>query len=126
MNLSQIHGALANACLIFSLIIAGYGFLRYFRGQGMDGSFWGAIAVGEVLYLAQIAVGLLLLLGPGPRPERLWVHILYGSVLILMYPAAYGFTRGRDSRQEVAVYALLGLFLAGISLRAMTTSAFGF
>jgi hypothetical protein len=125
MSLSQIHGALANACLIFSLIIASYGFLRYFRGQGMDGSFWGAIAVGELLYLAQIAVGLLLLLGGGPRPARLWVHILYGSVLILMYPAAYGFTRGRDSRQEAVVYALLGLFLAGISLRAMTTSAFG-
>lgn len=125
MGLSQIHDALANACLIFSLIIAGYGFLRYFRGEGIDGSFWGAIAAAELLYLAQIAVGLLLLLTDAPRPARLWVHILYGSVLVLMYPAAYGFTRGRDTRSDVVVYALLGLFLAGISLRAMTTSAFG-
>jgi hypothetical protein len=42
-----------------------------------------------------------------------------------MFPAAYGFTRGSDSRREVVVYALMALFLAGISLRAMTTSALG-
>jgi hypothetical protein len=125
MSLSQIHGALANACLLFSLIIAGYGFLRYFMNQGIDGSYWGALAVGELLYLAQIGVGIALLIAGGPRPARLWVHVLYGSVLVLMYPAAYGFTRGRDGRNDLVIYALLGLFLAGISLRAMDTAAFG-
>ncbi len=108
MTLSQIHGAVANACLIFSLIVAGYGFLRYFTNQGIDGSFLGTVAVGEVLYLAQIVLGILLLAGGGPRPARLWVHMLYGVVLVLMYPAAYGLTRGRDSRREVVIYALLG------------------
>ena len=36
MSLPQIHSALANACLIFSLIIAGYGFLLYLRQRGID------------------------------------------------------------------------------------------
>jgi hypothetical protein len=123
MSLNQIHGALANACLIFSLLVAGYGFLRYLRGMGVDGSFLGALAAGEFLYLVQIAVGVGLLVAGGPRPARLAIHILYGIVLALMYPATYAITRGRDGRPEVLAYALVGLFLAGISLRAMATSS---
>lgn len=123
MSLPQVHAALANACLIFSLIVAGYGLLRFLRGVGVDGSFLGALAAGEVLYLAQVAVGVALLLGAYPRPARLIVHVLYGIVLAMMYPATYALTRGRDSRQEVLVYAAVGLFLAGISLRGVATSA---
>jgi hypothetical protein len=123
MSLIQIHGALANACLLFSLIIAGYGLLRYFSAQGVDGSFLGALAAGELLYLAQVAVGVALLFTPAPRPARLVIHILYGAVLALMIPFTFAVTNGRDSRREVLAYALVGLFLAGISLRAMSTSS---
>jgi hypothetical protein len=123
MSLVQIHAALANACLIFSLIIAGYGFLRYLRAEGVDGSFLGALAAGELLYLAQVAVGIGLLFAPVPRPARLAIHILYGAVLALMIPFTFAVTNGRDSRREVLAYALVGLFLAGISLRAMATSS---
>ena len=48
------------------------------------------------------------------------MHILYGVVLVLMYPAAYDFTRGRDGRQDVLIYALLGLFLGGIRVNRET------
>lgn len=121
MSLSQIHAAIATACLIFSLIIAGYGFWRYARQQGIDASFWGALAAGELLFAAQAILGFLLLAG-GLRPARSFVHILYGVVLALVLPGAYASTRGRDTRREALVYALLGLFLAGISLRAMSTA----
>lgn len=125
MSLAQIHAALANACLLFSLIIAGYGFLRYVRQLGVDASFLGALAAGEVLYLSQVILGLALVVSGAPRPARLAVHILYGAVLALMYPATFAITGGRDTRREVLIYAAVGLFLAGISLRAMTTSALG-
>ena len=120
MGLLQIHQALANACLIFSLIIAGYGFLRYLRGAGIDASFWGALAAGELLYIGQVVVGLLLL-ATGLRPARLDVHLLYGVVLALVLPGAYVATRAADTRREALLYAAIGLFLAGIALRAMTT-----
>ena len=120
MGLFQVHQALANASLIFSLIIAGYGFLRYFRGQGIDASFWGALAAGELLFLVQIGVGLLLL-ATGLRPARTAVHLLYGAVLVVALPFAYTSTRAADGRNEARLYALIGLFLAGISLRAMST-----
>ena len=122
MGLLQVHQGLANASLLFSLIIAGYGLWRYFRKQGIDASFWGVLAAGELLYLAQIAVGLLLLAG-GLRPARIAVHLLYGVVLALVLPGAYVGTRAADSYREAGLYAVIGLFLAGIALRAMSTGA---
>jgi hypothetical protein len=124
MSLVQIHAGLSNACLIFSLIVAGYAFLKYLQPQGsVDGGFLGVVAVGELLYLAQVLVGVALAFGDGPKPARLWVHVLYGIVLVITYPAAYTFTRGRDTKRDLIIYAVVALFLAGISLRAVTTAA---
>src|SRR5260221_9262924 len=111
MDLTQIHGALANACLIFSLIIAGYGFLLYFTQRAIDANFWGTVAAGELLFLAQGVVGVLLY-ASGLRPSRDLVHILYGIVLLITLPGTYSITRGRDSRREALIYAIIGLFLA--------------
>ena len=121
MDLTQIHGALANACLIFSLIIAGYGFLLYFTQRAIDANFWGTVAAGELLFLAQGVVGVLLY-ASGLRPSRDLVHVLYGIVLVITLPGTYAITRGRDSRREAIIYAIIGLFLAGITLRAMSTA----
>lgn len=123
MTLTQIHSSIANACLIFSLIIAAYGLWRYLRGgeRAIDGSFWGALAAGELLYVAQTIIGVVLLI-VGLRPARLAVHILYGVVLAIVIPAAYAMTRGRDGRPQALMYAFIGLFLAGITLRAMSTA----
>src|SRR5687767_4150393 len=120
MGLLQVHQALANASLIFSLIIAAYGFWRYFRRQGVDGNLWGVLASGELLYVAQVVVGLALL-ATGLRPARLAVHLLYGALLALVLPFTYVATRAADTRRETLLYAAVGLFLAGISLRAMST-----
>lgn len=120
MGLLQVHQSLATACLIFSAIIAGYGFWLYFRKQSIDGSFWGVLAAGELLFLAQIVVGVVVLF-TGLRPARIAVHLLYGVVLGLVLPGAYVATRAADSHREAGLYAVIGLFLAGISLRAMST-----
>ena len=121
MSLPQVHHALANASLIFSLIIAVYGFWRYFRRQGVDANYWGVLAAGEVLFLVQIGLGLVLLL-MGLRPARTAVHLLYGVLLGMTLPGVYLFTRAADTRSEALMYAAAGLFLAGISLRSMTTA----
>ena len=121
MNLPQIHGALANACLLFSLIIAGYGFLLYFRQRGVDSSFWGTLAAGELLFLAQGVLGIVLF-ASGLSAARMLVHALYGIVLVIAIPGTYALTRGRDTRREALIYAIIGLFLAGITLRAMFTA----
>ena len=123
MSLSQVHDALANASLIFSLIIGVYGFFRYFRKEGINANFWGVLAAGELLYIAQGVLGMVLL-AAGLRPARTSVHILYGVILVLVIPGLYAATRGRDGQRELIMYALIGLFLAGVSLRAMATADF--
>jgi hypothetical protein len=122
MSIPAIHGGLATACLIFSLVLAGYSFWRYFRGQGIDSGMWGVLVVGELLYLVQGVMGGLLL-AQGFQAARSWVHILYGVVMVITLPGAYALTRGRDSRREASIYGMLGLFLAGVALRAMSTGA---
>jgi hypothetical protein len=42
-------------------------------------------------------------------------------VTLICLPAAFSFTRGRSSRYEVLIYAVIALFLAGIVNRAQTT-----
>jgi hypothetical protein len=121
MSLSQVHSALANACLIFSLVIAGYGFLLYLRRQGVDSNFWGTLAAGELLFLAQGVLGIVLY-ASGLLAARMLVHALYGIVLVISLPGTYALTRGRDTRRETLIYAIMGLFLAGVTLRAMFTA----
>ncbi len=120
MSLTQVHSALANACLIFSLIIAGYGFILYLRRGGVESNYWGTLAAGELLFVAQGVVGVILF-AIGLRPAQ-WVHILYGVVLVITLPGTYALTRGRDARREAIIYAIIGLFLAGVTLRAMSTA----
>jgi len=121
MTLNLLHNGLSNACVIFSLIIFGYGVWSFFRDQGVGSAFLGVIVIGELLYLAQMAVGVGLLL-EGASAARSWVHYLYGIVMVISLPGLYAYVRGRDTRREALMYALLGLFLAGISLRAVTTA----
>jgi hypothetical protein len=119
-----VHTGLANACLIFSLIIAGYGFWCFFRNQGLSGAFRGVLLFGELLYLAQMIVGITMAVqGLSPVSGRGWVHYLYGVVIVISIPGVFAITKGRDDRSAALTYAVLGLFLAGVALRAMSTAS---
>ena len=123
MSLVQIHAGLANSSVLFSLIISAYGFWQYFRKQGISGNFWGVLAVGELLYVAQGLAGVILFLTVPARPETWrWVHILYGIVAVITLPGTFAYTKGKDERREALVYGVVGLFLTGIVLRAITTA----
>ncbi|MGH2521951.1 MAG: hypothetical protein ACRDH2_05550, partial [Anaerolineales bacterium] len=114
---------LANASVIFSLLLAGYAFWRFLRGEGVGGSLWGVIVVGELLYIAQAIVGFsLFAVAPVRSGGWRWVHVLYGIVMLISLPGAYAYLRGKDTRREALIYGLLGLFLTGVALRAMGTA----
>ncbi len=119
--LNPVHNGLANACLIFSLIIAGYSLLIFIRNQSLTPGFFGALVIAELLYLAQAAVGVGLWL-QGGVPARDWVHYLYGVVQVIGLPGLYATTRGRDTRLEALYYFAMSVFLAGIALRAAETA----
>jgi hypothetical protein len=118
--LSVLHARLLVTILLFFGALSIWGFLNYLRGQGISGSYRGALAIGELLMLAEAIIGVLLLIG-GAQPYRQGIHILYGIVAIITLPATFAYTRGRDDRWEQLIYVTVCLFLCGIALRALTT-----
>src|SRR6187399_159740 len=119
-TLAFIHDRLSITVLLFMIALGFWGLWNYLRGEGLTGSFWGALAVGELLILLEGLLGATLFLG-GHRPARSAIHILYGIVLVMSLPAAFFYTRGRNSRAETLIYAIVALFLAGVSIRARMT-----
>ena len=119
MSWVEVHSRLANTALLFCAIMAVWGLWRFFRRQGVDGSFWGALIIAELLILAQGGTGAYLWIS-GLRPVRN-LHLLYGIVSALAVPLVYVFTKGRDERPEVLMYGVAFLILIGLLLRAMVT-----
>lgn len=119
-TLGFIHDRLSITVLLFMLMMGGWMLWNYLRGEGMTGSLWGALVIGELLILAEALLGATLFLG-GHRPARSSIHILYGIVLVMSLPAAFFYTRGRNTRAETLIYAIIALFLAGVSIRARLT-----
>ncbi|HLE50827.1 MAG TPA: hypothetical protein VI755_02120 [Anaerolineales bacterium] len=120
MSLVEIHGRLANTSLIFFLVMAMWGFWRFFRHQGLGASFWGALVIAEILIIAQGGLGAYLWIS-GLRPLRGFIHILYGVVSVLAIPLVYSYTKGRQERPEMLLYAVALLIMVGLVLRSMVT-----
>jgi hypothetical protein len=122
MTLIEVHGRLANTALIYTAIMALWGLWRFFRHQGVDGAYWGALVIAEVLYIVQSSLGAYLYFtGIGNLTGR-GIHILYGVVAVLVAPALFVFTKGDENRRAILVYGVGFLFLIGIVLRAMATA----
>jgi len=120
MSLTVIHGNLANAALIYFAILAVWGLIRFARRQRVGPNYWGALVIAELLILAQGTLGAYLWYS-GLRPAR-GIHILYGLVSALAIPAVYIYTRGREDRREILIYAVVALVTVGLILRATTTA----
>jgi hypothetical protein len=122
MSLVEIHGRLGTAALYFTLIMALWGLWRFFRRQGLDSNYWGAVVIAEILYLIQGGLGAFLFFsGMGNLTGRT-IHILYGVVSVLVIPAIFVFTRGEETRRPMLAYGAGFLFLVGILLRGITTA----
>ena len=121
MTILDFHDRLGNTVLLFTAIMTIWGLWRYFRRQGIDSSYWGALVIAEVLYILQDVIGVIVYAGGTARPLQPFMHILYGVVEVLVMPAIFFFTRGDDQRRSMLIYALGFLFLIGIFLRLQAT-----
>jgi phosphatidylglycerophosphate synthase len=115
----NLHQVLSNTTWLFFLIVGIWGMYRAIRGYGVDGSYLGAMAVGEILFIVQAILGVILLLGSG-TPGR-GVHILYGVFAVVALPGLFAYLRGDDSNNSQWSYALMTLFLFGVALRSIST-----
>jgi hypothetical protein len=119
MSLTQIHTALSTSMILFAGIAGLWGVLSFLRKRSIGGDFWGILAVGQLLFLGQALVGVLLLLN-NEQPARS-VHFLYGSVAVIAIPAYFTLTKGRDDRAAALFYGLLCFFVFVIAFRAVST-----
>ncbi len=119
MSLLEVHIRLANTVLYYFIILGVWGLGRSIQRKGVSPSYWGALALAELLILVQDGLGAYLWLG-SLRPARAH-HLLYGILSTLVIPAAYAYTRGREERREMLVYSITILVTIGLILRAITT-----
>ncbi|MFN2196561.1 MAG: hypothetical protein ACK2UW_10620 [Anaerolineales bacterium] len=120
MTLTLVHDRLSLTALMYIVILGVWGLWRYFRGQGLAGSFWGALVVAEIVILIQGLLGGYLWIS-GLRPLRGGIHILYGITSALVIPGVFAFTRGESDRRVMLIYAIALLFLAGLIIRGIST-----
>ncbi|MEA3336058.1 MAG: hypothetical protein U9R25_09140 [Chloroflexota bacterium] len=120
MTLTIIHDRLAITAVIFTAICAIWGLIIFLRKGNISGSYWGTLAIAELLMIAQMVIGVVLWAGGG-RPGRGGVHLLYGITAIISLPALFLYIDGKDTRREAILFAIVSLWLFFISLRAMTT-----
>jgi hypothetical protein len=96
---------------------------RAYRNQGINGSYLGALAIGEGLYALQgILGGILWSGGLLTAVGRPFIHILYGIFALVFLPFVYFvWLQSDDTNRGQWVMALSALFLFGIALRAIST-----
>ena len=124
MNLATLiwlHDRVGNAAPLFMALVGLISLINYFRGLGLDGSVIGAVIIGEIMMLVQATLGILLLFAGGLLPAR-GIHFLYGSLAVLFFPALWAYTRGATDRRAALTWAVGGLFMMGLTLRAIGTA----
>lgn len=118
-SLSSIHELLSRSIILFALVMGAWAAVNFFRGKGIDSNYWGAIVIGEILFLAQGVLGIVMLI-LGLRPADL-LHILYGVLVAFAWPGVYIYTQARQGRAESAIYAIVSFFMFGLAIRAIMT-----
>ena len=115
--MSDIHGILFNAHIMFSLALGVWAAVIAGRGQAISGNYWGAVVVQAILAGVVLVVGIVLtLMGLRPADDRLTLYFLYMAWLVVIMPGLFSMLRGRDDRSAALAFAILAFFNAGVSL----------
>ncbi|MEX1021354.1 MAG: hypothetical protein WDZ49_16960 [Litorilinea sp.] len=120
MSLNLIHSGLANTAVLFIAILGVWAVFLRIRARSLDGAWYGAAMLGELLLVAQAVIGVILYFqGYSGALQRPFLHILYGVVAILTLPAAYAyFGQLENENVKTVAMAVSCIFLWGILQRA--------
>lgn len=120
MSLTIIHAGLAQSATLFMIALGVWAIFLRIRSRPLDGSFYGGLAVGEIVMVAQFALGWILYgQGLGDNLPRAFVHILYGAVAVITLPAAYAYlSKLEDENVKSILFAIVCFFLMEVVIRA--------
>lgn len=106
---------------MFMVAVGLWGLFTFATGGGLSGSFTGALAIGEILIIGQGLLGVFLFADGLRAPTS--VHYLYGITAAILMPFVFTYTKDRHPRQTLLMFSLVALFIAGLSIRGMTTGS---
>ena len=121
MSIVEIHTRLSNTATLFVAALGVWALFLRFRSRPLDGNWFGAAMIGELLLVAQSLLGVYLyyVVGLGTALPRPFMHILYGVVSLVTLPAAQSyFGQIEDEKVKALAMAAVCFFLWGIVLRA--------
>jgi heme A synthase len=121
VSAALLHDRLSVTATFYALAMAVWAVVMAARGRGIDGGYLGAIVIGEVVLVVQAALGVWLMVVGGDSPAR-GIHLLYGTLAVLIWPFLMTYTRGGTSSREAVIFAAGSFFLWGLLLRAATTA----
>jgi hypothetical protein len=87
----------------------------------VDGSYFGAIVVIQIVLVVEVLLGAVLYFS-GARPNRQLVHYLYAAFGVVFLPGLFAYLQGDDSNRAQWIYALAALFMFGVILRITGTA----
>ena len=118
--LSDIHRGLAQTGILFFIALGVWAIWLRIRSRPLDGSWYGAAAVGELLMIVEFLLGWVLYgQGLGGNLARAFVHILYATVAVITLPAAYLYlSRLQDENVKTILFAIVCFFLMEVIIRA--------
>jgi hypothetical protein len=115
----SLHQGFFTVVVVYAVIVTLWGALLFLRGSGPTGSYLGSLVIMEGIALFQGLVGLILL-ATGHRPDDN-LHYFYGIAIVLALPVAYTYARLGGDRRASGIYALAGVILVALALRASVT-----
>ena len=119
-SLSNIHRGLAQSGILFFIALGVWALWLRIRSRPLDGGWYGAAAIGEMLMIVEFLLGWLLYgQGLGGNLSRGFVHILYAAVAVITLPAAYLYlSRLQDENVKTVLFAVVCFFLMEVIIRA--------
>ncbi len=124
-TLIVVHQGLARTGMLLFIALGAWAIVQRLRSQPLDGSWYGAAVIAEVVIVVQFVLGFVLYgQGLGDNLPRAFVHILYACVAVITLPAAYGyFSRLEDENVKSILMAIVCFFLMEVVIRAGVVAA---
>ncbi len=119
-----LHEGLENALWMFFLAIGLWGAYNAVRGEGIDGSWVGAVYIAMALVVVlSVLAGIMWFGGALDGLQDPGIHFLYVGFSVVFPPFVYQIIlEGDDSNRGMWVMSFTTLFMFGIAIRLMNTA----